>query len=256
MERRRVEVKCEHFLAVNISCSWMGLKYSLLSSKIASLLSSCLFSSSSITIKFLSLRQHYCFIWRYIYNWALDEIRNKTAHLLHDKNNMCLKTVKIQNRKAYHIMRLHIRSAEAAVVRESREGWPLLNFETEVNGDSKSKNETGHSLVGSLGLSCQFKRFLFSLGCSSWPSTNIFFVAVHYSISIPLSPSSSNLGREPCWVACLLVCVPGRSLELLFMSISNFWTPKRNTIFYRRCIWGPCLFLYTFCYIASASEQT
>jgi hypothetical protein len=33
----------------------------------------------------------------------------------------------------------------------SREGWPLLTVETEVNGDSKSTNERGRSL-GSLGL--------------------------------------------------------------------------------------------------------
>ncbi len=31
--------------------------------------------------------------------------------------------------------------------------------------------------------------------------------AVHYSISIPLSPSLSKLAGQPCWVACLLVCV-------------------------------------------------
>jgi hypothetical protein len=46
---------------------------------------------------------------------------------------------KKQNRKEYHFRRLHIRSAEAAVVRETGEGWPLLNIETEVNGDSKCK---------------------------------------------------------------------------------------------------------------------
>jgi hypothetical protein len=32
--------------------------------------------------------------------------------------------------------------------REAREGWPLLTEETEVNGDSKSTNERGPSLVG------------------------------------------------------------------------------------------------------------
>jgi hypothetical protein len=36
--------------------------------------------------------------------------------------------------------------------RYSREGWPLLTIETEVNGVSKSTNERGHSYVGSLGL--------------------------------------------------------------------------------------------------------
>ncbi len=36
--------------------------------------------------------------------------------------------------------------------RETREWWPLLTVEAEVNGDSKSTNEMGPSLVGSLGL--------------------------------------------------------------------------------------------------------
>jgi hypothetical protein len=40
--------------------------------------------------------------------------------------------------------------------RETREGWPLLTVETEVNGDLKSANERGPSLVGSLGLSRDF----------------------------------------------------------------------------------------------------
>jgi hypothetical protein len=57
----------------------------------------------------------------------------------------------------------------------AREGWPLLTVETEVNGDSKSTNERGPSLVGSLGLSCRYKRFLFCLDCSSRPSTKYFF---------------------------------------------------------------------------------
>jgi hypothetical protein len=34
-------------------------------------------------------------------------------------------------------------------------GVALLIFETEVNGDSKSTNERGPFLVGSLGLSCR-----------------------------------------------------------------------------------------------------
>jgi hypothetical protein len=32
--------------------------------------------------------------------------------------------------------------------RETREGWPLLTVETELNGDSKSTKERGPSLVG------------------------------------------------------------------------------------------------------------
>jgi hypothetical protein len=47
--------------------------------------------------------------------------------------------------------------------RDYREGWPLLTVETEVNGDSKRTNERGPSLVGSLGLSCRYKRFVYTV---------------------------------------------------------------------------------------------
>jgi hypothetical protein len=59
--------------------------------------------------------------------------------------------------------------------RETREGWPLLTVETEVNGDSKSTNERVLFLVSSLGLSCKYKRYLSCLGCSCRPSTEHFF---------------------------------------------------------------------------------
>jgi hypothetical protein len=36
--------------------------------------------------------------------------------------------------------------------RETREGWPLLTVDSEVNGDIKRTNERGPFLVGSLGL--------------------------------------------------------------------------------------------------------
>jgi hypothetical protein len=59
--------------------------------------------------------------------------------------------------------------------RETREGWPLLTVETEVNGDSKSTNKRGPSLVGSLDSSCRYNRFLSCLGCPSQPSANYYF---------------------------------------------------------------------------------
>jgi hypothetical protein len=65
--------------------------------------------------------------------------------------------------------------------RETRESWSLQTVKTEVNGDSKSTNERGSSLVGSLGLMCWwYKRFLFCLGGSSGPVQNISFLTVHY----------------------------------------------------------------------------
>jgi hypothetical protein len=90
-----------------------------------------------------------------------------------------------------------------ARTRETREGWPLLNVETEATGDSKSTNERGSSLVGSSGSSCRYKRFCPALGCSSWPRQKIFFPHP-YSISIHLSPSPSKLGWQSYLVACLL----------------------------------------------------
>ncbi len=56
-------------------------------------------------------------------------------------------------------------TVENAVIRETKEGWPLLTVETEANGDSKSANEKCLSLAGSLGSSCRYKRFLSCLGC-------------------------------------------------------------------------------------------
>jgi hypothetical protein len=39
------------------------------------------------------------------------------------------------------------------------------------------------------------------------------FFSSPYTIYIPLSPSPSKLGRQPCWVACLLVCVSGFQVQ-------------------------------------------
>ncbi len=95
-----------------------------------------------------------------------------------------------------------------AIRTERLERGPLLTVETEVNGDSKTTNERGPSLVGSLGLSCRYKRFSFCLGCSSRPRIKYFFPHCAFFL-IPLSPSPSKRGRQLCWVFCLLVCVSG-----------------------------------------------
>jgi hypothetical protein len=68
---------------------------------------------------------------------------------------------------------------------------------------SKSTNERGErrpSLVGSLGPPCRYKRLLSCLGCSGQPSTKF---SSPYNISIYVSLSPSNLGRQSCWAACL-----------------------------------------------------
>jgi hypothetical protein len=64
---------------------------------------------------------------------------------------------------------------EYLLIGETKEEWPLLTFETEAVGDSLSKDERGPSLVGSLGSSCRYKRFLACLR----PSKKYFFLTVH-----------------------------------------------------------------------------
>jgi hypothetical protein len=46
------------------------------------------------------------------------------------------------------------RDRDRVQIRETREGWPLLSVENYTNGDSKSTNELGPSLVDSLDFSC------------------------------------------------------------------------------------------------------
>ncbi len=90
-------------------------------------------------------------------------------------------------------------------IRFPEKGGPLLTVETEVNWGSKSTNERDGSLVGSLGLSCKYKIFFFCFGCSV-DQVQIFLPSP-FTILISLSTSLSKLGRQLCWVACLLVCV-------------------------------------------------
>ncbi len=49
---------------------------------------------------------------------------------------------------------------------EPREGWPLLTVETEVNGDSKSTNESGPSMIGPFELVVPVQE-IFGLPCCS-----------------------------------------------------------------------------------------
>jgi hypothetical protein len=101
---------------------------------------------------------------------------------------------------------------------------PLLTVETEANGDLWSTNEWGPSLVGFFGSSCQYKRFLSCLDYFGQPSTK-YFSALPYTILLYVSPSPSNLGKQSCRVAILLMCACGcchreRNIEkeLLFSS--------------------------------------
>ncbi len=58
-------------------------------------------------------------------------------------------------------------------IREIREGWLLLTVETEVNGDTKSANERGPSLVGFGGFVVPVKETP-ALGRSGQASTKYF----------------------------------------------------------------------------------
>jgi hypothetical protein len=54
--------------------------------------------------------------------------------------------------------------------------------------------------------------FCSSLAALVSPVQKYFFPSL-YTFSTLLSPSLSKLGSQPCWVACLLVCVSGRTLQ-------------------------------------------
>ncbi len=61
--------------------------------------------------------------------------------------------------------------------------------------------------VSSLGLSCWYKRFLSRLRCSGRPMQYKILFSSPNTISTSLSPSPCKLGRQPCSVAHLLLCV-------------------------------------------------
>ncbi len=100
--------------------------------------------------------------------------------------------------------------------RETREGCPLVTVETELNRDSKSTNERGPSLVGSLGLSCHYKRFLYALAALVGSVQNIIFLTVHYFNHFPPAGQAAVLGRLS-FSMCLWACqrmIQNRSSEL------------------------------------------
>jgi hypothetical protein len=75
------------------------------------------------------------------------------------------------------------------VVRETREGWPLLTIETEANGDSKSTNVNVGSLAGHAGTSDFCPAPLAAL---VGPVENIYFFPHHtlFQFICPPSPAS------------------------------------------------------------------
>ncbi len=61
-----------------------------------------------------------------------------------------------------------------------------------------------------VGLVVPVQEIFVLFGYSSRYSTKHFFP--HRTLFQSFSPSPSKLGRQPCWVACLLVCVSGQNL--------------------------------------------
>jgi hypothetical protein len=116
--------------------------------------------------------------------------------------------------------------------RETRERFPLVTVQTEVNGDSKSTNERGPSLVGSLGLSCRYKRFFMPWLLQLVQYKIIFFSP--YNITIPLSPAgqAAVLGRlslSMCIWACQRM-IQNRSSELYnFLQPWEWYSMKTNS---------------------------
>ncbi len=103
--------------------------------------------------------------------------------------------------------------------RETREGWPLLTVETYVNGYSKRTNER-EPFPWLVRWACRAgtRDFCSALAAIAGPDPNIFFSSP-YTVSVPLSQSPSKLGRQPCWVACLLVCISGHSTLFIVQSL-------------------------------------
>ncbi len=83
--------------------------------------------------------------------------------------------------------------------RDQRGVAPTDYAEIEANGDLWSTNEGCPSLVGSLGSSCRYRRFLSCLGCSGQPNTKVFFLTVHYfNLRVPIAQQPGQavvLGR-------------------------------------------------------------
>jgi hypothetical protein len=72
--------------------------------------------------------------------------------------------------------------------RETRDGWPLLTAETEVNGDAKSANESGPSLVVRWARHASIRDFYPALAALVSPVQNSFFLTVHYfNSSVPIA---------------------------------------------------------------------
>jgi hypothetical protein len=111
-------------------------------------------------------------------------------------------------------------------------GWPLLTDVTEVNGDSKSTNESGPpSMVGLLGLSCRYKRFLSCLAALVSPVQNIFIPhRTLFQLFYPHSPTSWAGSRAGSPVSKDVSLAPsaGKTVNFCIFSLKNTKIYKRK----------------------------
>jgi hypothetical protein len=100
---------------------------------------------------------------------------------------------------------------------ETRERWPLLTVETEVNGDSKSTNERCPSLVGHWACRAVTRDFCSALAALVGSVQNIVFLTVHYFNSfVPIAQQSGQAVVLGCLSLsiCLWLCLPESFLPL------------------------------------------
>ncbi len=135
---------------------------------------------------------------------------------------------------------------------ERPKSGPMLTVETEVNGDSKSTNQRGPSLVGSLGPSCHYAiiRDFYPAFASLVSSVqNIFCSPFTISIYVsPLAPIAQQAGRavvqdrlslnmclrlRKTWWACLpqkLSLPPTYNKSLPFMHLYATYLLNRTIV--------------------------
>jgi hypothetical protein len=75
------------------------------------------------------------------------------------------------------------------------EGGPCWLLKLRWMGNQSIQMKEVLFLVGSLGLSCRNKRFLFCLGCSSRPSTKYFFLTLlYFNFIVPIAQQAGQAG--------------------------------------------------------------
>jgi len=108
--------------------------------------------------------------------------------------------------------------------RDYREGWHLPTVETELNGDSKKTNERYPFLAGRWASRVGTRDFYSAVAALVGLVQNIFFLTENRK------PIAQQAGQgQPCWIACLLVCVSGEELAPLLLPLYTQVIYSKNT---------------------------